>query len=245
MYSDNGTTFAGANSELKKSYQQAIQDPSFLNKIALDRVQWKFIPPHTPHFGGLWEAGVRSVKHHLRRMLSPHSLTFEEFTTLLCRIEACLNSRPIGPLIDSLDELDPLTPGHFLTGSAITLNPEPSVLNINENRLSRWQIRQITEQFWKIWQRDYINTLQQRNKWRQSQTSVKVGSLVLIRNDLLPPCKWELGRITRCHQGSDGLVCVVSVRTASSEYTRPIVKVCVLPVELESTQTEETSATND
>lgn len=73
-----------------------------------------------PHFGGLWEAGVRSVKHHLSRMLQNHILTFEELT-LLCRIEACLNF-PLAPLKDTLDDYEPLTPGHFLIGSSITIN---------------------------------------------------------------------------------------------------------------------------
>ncbi|EFN65247.1 hypothetical protein EAG_00253, partial [Camponotus floridanus] len=130
---------------------------------------------------------------------------------------------------------NPLTPGHFLIGSPITVNPEPSILSVNESRLSRWQlIRQLTEQFWKIWQSDYVNTLQQRVKWKQVQPSVKPGLMVLIRNPLLPPCKWELGRITQCHLGSDGYVRVVTVRTAHSEYKRPIVKLCVLPIDIES-----------
>jgi len=127
MYSDNGTTFAGADTQLTKAYQAALRDLKFSNQI---------IPPHASHFGGIWESGVRSVKHHLRRVLGSHTLTFEEFTTLLCRIEACLNSRPIAPLKDTLDNYEPLTPGHFLIGSALTLNPEFSLLSINENRLS-------------------------------------------------------------------------------------------------------------
>ncbi|XP_071576355.1 uncharacterized protein [Temnothorax nylanderi] len=233
MYSDNGTTFVGADAQLKRAYRDALNNPDFLNQTASDGISWHFIPPHAPHFGGLWEAGVKSVKHHLRRVLGTHTLTFEEFTTLLYRIEACLNSRPIGPLKDTLDDYEPLTPGHFLIGSAITLNPEPSVLSTNENRLSRWQlIRHMTEQFWKVWQADYVNTLQQRIKWKTVQPSVKIGTMVLIRNPLLPPCKWELGRIIQCHQGSDGLVRVVVVRTARAEYTRPITKLCLLPVEI-------------
>lgn len=239
MYSDNGTTFAGADAELSNAYQNAVCNPEFQNRTAADNIHWRFIPPHAPHFGGLWEAGVRSVKHHLRRILGSHTLTYEEFSTLLCRIEACLNSRLIGPLTDTLDDYAPLTPGHFLIGSAITVNPEPSILSLNENRLSRWQlIRQLTERFWKIWQNDYVNTLQQRTKWRQMQPSVKVGTMVLIRNPLLPPCKWELDRITQCYLGSDGHTRVVSVRTAQSEYKRPIVKLCVLPIDIESPTTD-------
>ncbi|XP_024869431.1 uncharacterized protein LOC112453104, partial [Temnothorax curvispinosus] len=188
MHSDNGTTFVGADKELVKAYRAAVNDPNFLNAIASDNVQWHFLPPSAPHFGGLWEAGVRSVKYHLRRVLKNHTLTFEELTTLLCRIEACLNSRPLAPLSDTLDDYEVLTPGHFLIGSALTVNPEPSLLNVNENRLSRWQIiRHITERFWRLWQTEYVSTLQQRVKWRRLQAPVKIGQLVLLRNATLPP----------------------------------------------------------
>ncbi|XP_011690496.1 PREDICTED: uncharacterized protein LOC105451622 [Wasmannia auropunctata] len=233
MYSDNGTTFVGANKELKSAYRAALQNPDFLNRTASDGVSWQFIPPHAPHFGGLWEAGVRSMKHHLRRTLGSHTLTVEEFTTMLYQVEACLNSRPLGPLTDSLSDYEPLTPGHFLIGSAITTAPEPSLLDLNENRLSRWQlVRQIAERFWKLWKHDYVNTLQQRVKWRKPQPSIQVGQLVLLRNSALPPCKWELGRVTQCHAGTDTLVRVVTVKTATSEYQRPIEQLCLLPIDV-------------
>jgi len=155
--------------------------------------------------------------------------------TLLCNIEACLNSRHLAPLPDTCDEYEPLTPGHFLIGNALTLRPEQSILDIRENRLTRWQlVRQITERFWRIWQSDYINTLQQRTKWkRKIQHDLCVGQLVLMRNDLLPPCKWELGRIKQCHPGLDGLTRVVTIKTANSEYKRPLSKLCLLPIDVE------------
>jgi len=235
MYSDNGTTFAGADRELTCAFRAAVRDPNFLNFTAADKTSWHFIPPSAPHFGGLWEAGVKSVKHHLRRVVGSHTLTFEEFITVLCQVEACLNSRPLAPLTDTVDDYEPLTPGHFLIGSALTTPPEPSLLNINENRLSRWQlVRQLTERFWRLWQNDYINTLQQRAKWQKTaRDSIRVGQLVLLRNPLLPPCKWELGRITKCHVGADHLARVITVKTASGEYKRPLVKVCILPVDIE------------
>ncbi|XP_029665667.1 uncharacterized protein LOC115237039 [Formica exsecta] len=163
-------------------------------------------------------------------------LTFEEFSTLLCRIEACLNSRPIAPFSDTLEDYECLTSGHFLIESALTVNPELSLLDLNENRLSRWQlVRHVTQRFWKLWSNDYLNTLQQRAKWRNVKPPIKTGQLVLLRNPLLPSCKWELGRVTRCHPGSDGFAWVVTVKTATSEFKRPIVKLCVLPVNNEAT----------
>lgn len=80
---------------------------------------------------------------------------------------------------------------------------------------------------------DYVNTLQQRVKWKRLKTSVKVGQLILLRNATLSPCKWDLGRITQCHVGSDGLIRVVTVKTAT-EYKRPIVKLCLLPIDCET-----------
>lgn len=235
IYSDNGTTFVGANRELETAYRAALRDPSFQNRTATDDISWHFMPPSAPHFGGMWEAGVKSVKHHLRRVLGAHTLTFEELSTLLCRIEACLNSRPIAPLSDDITDCNALTPGHFLIGSPITVNPEESTVALNENRLTRWQlIRHVTERLWRLWYTDYVNTLQQRSKWRRAQPSIKIGQLVLLQNATLPPCKWELGRVTQCYPGADGLTRVVSVKTASSEYKRPIAKLCLLPVDSES-----------
>ncbi|EZA52947.1 hypothetical protein X777_07643, partial [Ooceraea biroi] len=151
VYSDNGTTFVGADREMTLAYRNALQDPDFLNSTASDKVSWHFVPPSAPHFGGLWEAEIKSVKHHLRRVLGSHTLTYEEFTTLLYKVEACLNSRPIAPLNDSIDDFEFLTPGHFLVGSAITTHPEPSLINLRENRLTRWQVvSQISERFWKL-----------------------------------------------------------------------------------------------
>ncbi|XP_011167100.1 uncharacterized protein LOC105200985 [Solenopsis invicta] len=164
MYSDNETNFIGANRELTKAYCDALQDPDFLNRTALDRMSWHFMPPHVPYFEGLWEAGICSVKHHLWQILGSHTLTFEKLATLLCRIETCLNSRLLGPLTDSYDKFAPLTPGHFLISFEIT-SPKLSVLHLKENCLSRWQlIRQLTKKFWRIWQMDYINMLQQKAK---------------------------------------------------------------------------------
>jgi len=62
-------------------------------------VKWQFIPPRAPHFDGLWEAAVKAVKYHLIRHLGNASLTYEELNTMLVHIEACLNLRPLTPII--------------------------------------------------------------------------------------------------------------------------------------------------
>ncbi|XP_055388196.1 uncharacterized protein LOC129616592 [Condylostylus longicornis] len=140
LYCDNGTNFVGASKELAKQHKQMLQQlKSELAQVhERDGVVFKFIPPGSPHFGGLWEAGVRSTKQHLKKILGNAKLTYEEFSTVLTQIEACLNSRPLCEISRNPDDCTALTPGHFLTGDVIITPPEPSLLDLNENRLNTW-----------------------------------------------------------------------------------------------------------
>ena len=93
--------------------------------LLTNRVSWHTIPERAPHFGGLWEAAVKSSKFHLKRVVGQQRLTFEEFTTVAAQVEACLNSRPLGGLTShSIDGVTPLTPGHFLIGRPLKAYPE-------------------------------------------------------------------------------------------------------------------------
>ncbi|XP_012341578.1 uncharacterized protein LOC105735350 [Apis florea] len=114
------------------------------------------MPPHAPHFGGLWETAVRFAKRHLLRTIE--RLTYEEFNTMLVRVEACMNSRPLHLLSSDPRDLDPLTPGHFLTGDPITDIIHPDVTDVKISRLSRPVLLQAIQQhFWRRWERDYLH----------------------------------------------------------------------------------------
>lgn len=177
-----------------------MTDPKLKNALANDGIKWHFIPSAAPHFGALWEAGVKNLKYHLRRVIGSHTLSRAKFATLLCKIEACLNSRPIMALSDDPMDFSALTPGHFLIGRPLISVPEESFLDLNTNRLSRWQrIQAMHEQIWRSWSRDYLHSLQQRRKWSDSLPNIRTNELVLIINKLLPPSKWELARIQKIH----------------------------------------------
>lgn len=234
LYSDCGTNFIGANHELKRMLNRAKSSlPSDLCELlASDGTEWHFIPPGSPHFGGLWEAGVRSTKHHINRVLGDTKLTFEEFSTLLTQIECCLNSRPLSAMSDSVDDFAALTPGHFLVFGPPTIVPHESVVDVPINRLNRWQhIEYMLQSFWKRWTQEYLVTLQNRYKWSSPENSLKINDLVIVKNECLPPSKWLLGRIIDTHPGNDGLVRVVSVKCGNSVFKRPITKLCILPTE--------------
>ncbi|XP_066597114.1 uncharacterized protein [Prorops nasuta] len=106
MYSDNGLNFQGADAELKRAYRCSLEAARARNTDSISKIEWKFIPVATPHWGGLWESAVKSMKHHLKRSLGVFVPNFEEMATLLTKIEACLNSRPISRLHDDPESLD-------------------------------------------------------------------------------------------------------------------------------------------
>ena len=117
-------------------------------------------------------------------------------------------------------------PGHFLIGSSLLSIPEPNDPDSPIGHLTHWHLVQaMYHQFWLRWSREYLHTLQQRGKWTRRTVNLKENDLVLIFDPSLP-----LGRAISVFSGSDGLVRAASVRTASGEYTRPITKLSILPV---------------
>ncbi|XP_029167976.1 uncharacterized protein LOC114938272 [Nylanderia fulva] len=233
LTSDCGTNLIGADAELKRMFTASSREWAHIaNILANDGVKWSFNPPSAPHFEGKWEAGVKSVKFHLRRVLGDARLTYEELTTLLVQIEAILNSRPLTALSDDPSDSTALTPGHFLVGSTLATVPEPSLQEVPQNRLSRWQLLQcMKESFWQRWSSEYLQQLQTTSKQYRPQDAFRKGALVLIKDERFPPTKWPLARITDVHPGVDGLIRVATVKTATSSFKRPIVKLCLLPIE--------------
>lgn len=118
VHCDNGTNFVGANNELGRALKAGMN--SIYKFTAEDGVQFKFNPPYSPTFGGLWEANVKCLKQLLKKTIGNASLTFEELSTLCAEVEAVLNSRPLTPLTCNPSDLSPLTPGHFLVGRPLT-----------------------------------------------------------------------------------------------------------------------------
>jgi hypothetical protein len=102
IFSDNGTNFVGAKSEMAALYRLLQErQGEIVKSLAPQQIQFHFIPPRAPHFGGLWEAAVKSMKHHLARIVGPVRLNFEEMTTVLTKVEAILNrTTDCWPLFD-------------------------------------------------------------------------------------------------------------------------------------------------
>ncbi|XP_038210263.1 uncharacterized protein LOC119831089 [Zerene cesonia] len=234
MWSDNGTNFVGAAKELRHlvAIEQSSAAVEIREWIGNQGTNWHFIPPHAPNFGGLWEAGVKSTKNHLRRVIGDSTLTYEEMSTVLAQIEACLNSRPLSLIPDNHNDPMPLTLGHFLVGEPLLSVPDRNYEDSNMTTLKRWQVTQrMVQCFWRRWSSEYLTHLLQRHKWTKQTPEPNVGDIVLVKEDGLPPARWLLGRIISKHPGSDNLTRVVTLRCSGSLIKRPTSKLCILPID--------------
>lgn len=216
------------------------QDSEVMNYLESHAIQWHFNLPIAPHHGGIWEAAVKSVKNHLKRISGAQKYTFEELATLLAKISACLNSRPLTPISKDPTDLSTLSPGHFLTGQPIITPYETLLAEIPTNRLSAWQkIQKLQQEFWTRWSNEYIGEQQRRNKWAMEARSLKVGDLVFVKDELTPPTQWVMARVIEVFIGQDGRVRTCKIKAKKSEFVRPITQLCLLPMD------ENTVATSD
>ena len=82
--------------------------------LARKEIKWKFIPTHTPNFGGIWNSIIRSYKEALYSVIGSQTLTNDTFATALNEIKASLNNRPIADVHTDISDSDALTPNHVL-----------------------------------------------------------------------------------------------------------------------------------
>ena len=234
IYSDCGSNFVGANRYLtgiNRQWREVLSSTNMKDNLSNRNIRWHFNPPAAPHFGGLWEANMKSAKDLLKKIIGDRILSFEELYTVFAKIEAVLNSRPLTPLSDDPSDYEALTPGHFLIGAPLVGLPESPLLDYRQNRLSRWQlVKQITQHFWKRWSTEYLNTLQLRDKWVKEAENLAVGDLVILKEKHMFPLHWPLARIEKVHPGPDDRVRVVTLRSKHGVFKRPVANVAKLPI---------------
>lgn len=235
IQSGNGTNLVGASNHLKEVFQflkEEENQQSIARYLANEGIRWSFIPSRAPHFGDIWESAVKGFKHHMRRTVGDALFTFEQFNTFVIEIEAILNSRPLTPMSSDPNDSIVLTLVHFLINASLLSIPEYDFTNTSSNHLSTWQhIQKMKQHFWKRWSKEYLNELQRCAKWISNEShSIGVGDLVILKEDDTPPLHWITGRvIATTHPGDDGIVRVVTVKTANSICKRCIKKLVPLP----------------
>ena len=78
------------------------------------------------------------------------------------------------------------------------------------------------------WVREYLPTLQRRQKWQRSTCDLRVGDVVLLAHEKVSRGQWPLGVVEDVKTGRDGHVCSCVVKTKDSKAVKPITKLCLL-----------------
>ena len=212
FYSDNAKNFQGFSNALKKTWQKVKEETA--ERLAMQKTNWVFINPYAPMTGGLWEAAVKSMKFFTNRFKNVSSLTHEDFVTLICRIEGLLNSRPITP--DPADPLSltPITPFKLMTMKDFRNNPFDDDQFYSGPITKQWLlIVQIQKQMWNRFKKEYLQTLQARQKWAQTENPIKVNDIVLLKDNDDNPGVWKMGRVTEAVENNKGQVTTIKVDT--------------------------------
>lgn len=181
-------------------------------------------------FGGLWKVVVHSVERIVVRIMGEHSYALEEFCTTLYHIEAILRSRPLVPLSSDPTECNCLTPGNFLIGHPLLLLPGKDIPVSSRPHVHWWKlINQSAQFFMHRWRDEYLKTLQICSRCTADAPNIAVNDMAVIKDPNLPPLKWHIAGIQEVLTGTNGVVRVVCLRTATWIFTRPMVKIVKLP----------------
>ena len=235
MRSDNGTNFVGARNELLKAIEE-MDHEEIRVKLQKQNIDWIFNPPAASHMGGVWERQIRSTRKVLAGLMEEygHCLDEESFRTLMCEVEAIVNSRPLTTVSGEPGDLEPLTPNHILTTKSTVILPPPGKFQQNDVYMRRrWRrVQHLANLFWSRWKREYLVLMQERSKWEHPQRNLVEGDIVLIREENVPRNSWSLALVLQVEPDDQGLVRSAVVKTQATTLTRPVTKlILILPKE--------------
>ena len=176
IWCDNISNFVGVKKELKQALQNVNHD--FIGKkLALPNIEWKFIPPIRPWMGRAWEIMVKPTKRALKTVTKDRPIYEKVLRTLLVEVENTLNSRPLTSLSDDYNDLQVLTPNHFLTGKLTKYFGSSELQQSDLNSRKHWKpVHALANMFWARFIKEYLPTLQER----KSGTRLLETSLLMI-----------------------------------------------------------------
>ncbi|UYV72942.1 hypothetical protein LAZ67_10001239, partial [Cordylochernes scorpioides] len=197
IYSDNGTDFVGANNALKAlNWKKIVLDQN------LHKISWKFIPPTAAWWGGWWERLIRSIKDLLVRILGHSSVYYEEMSTILCDVEATINSRSLTYIHEDSDSLIPLSPFMFLHDSKYVGVPDLDKLDSKKFQDRYRHCQRLREALRSRFRSEYLGQLVQ--KANESTPKLSVGDVVIVKVEDKRRLHWPMARIVELFPGRDG-----------------------------------------
>ncbi|TWW77362.1 hypothetical protein D4764_12G0007520 [Takifugu flavidus] len=220
IYSDQGTNFRGAERELKEAF--ADIEPQLQKSSASHQIIFRFNPPASPHFGGIWEREIRSVKRALQVVIGAQAVPEDVLLTVLIEVEGILNAKPLRYVSSDVADPDPVTPSMLLMGRRDASLPQVSYVPDALTR-RRWrQSQMIADHFWSRFIKGYLPTLQVRQKWRIPTSNLEIGPVVMIVDPQLQRALWPVGKIVNLNVSEDGYIRAAELKVNNQTYLRPV-----------------------
>ncbi|KAK0146565.1 hypothetical protein N1851_014104 [Merluccius polli] len=225
---DQGTNFKGGHKELQEAFNNL--SPTIKSVLATRKINFHFNPPYAPHFGGVWEREIRSVKNALKTTIGAQMVTEEVLRTVLMEIEGILNSKPLGYVSSDVADTDPVTPNLLIMGRHDASLPLVSYPDSDLLSRRRWRHTQIlSDHFWKHFIKSYLPLLQTRQKWKRDKPDLTLNSIVMIVDSQHPRALWPVGKVTHLLQSKDGCIRTAKVLVKDKTYVRPVANLIPLP----------------
>ena len=190
------------------------------------KVRWKFNTPLSPHQGGFFESMIKQTKKALHVTVGEQVLTWNEMSTVFSEVECLVNSLPLGYPSNDANDIQPLTPNHFILGRATAEVPQGPFREVKNCRKRYEYVQALVQQFWNRFHREYLQSLMRRAKWKTKKRQFKVGDIVLVADESVARGKWNLARIVEVYPGRDGVIRNVRLKTNSGEYQWSVQKCC-------------------
>lgn len=229
--SDRGTNFVGVRGQDSTINMSDIQ-----RDLQSYNIEWELNPAHAPHYGGIWERQVGSMKRIFEGLLlqmGKRSLSRDEFVTLLAECASIINHTPLTSVSSDPSDPLPISPATLLFNRSD--NEAPPSESFNERDLAaygarRWRrIQHLSECFWQRWRQEYLQNLQKRQKWTRTRRSLKVGDVVLMKSKSEKRNLWPLCKVIAVKKSNDGLVRSTTVQTGNGRtYERPVTELVLL-----------------
>ena len=214
---DNDSNFVGARKKLLQAIDE-MDHEEIRVKLQREGIDWLFNPPSGSHMGGIWERQIKTTRKTLAGLMEEHGdrLDEESFRTLMCEVEAIINSRPLTVASGETDDLEPLTPGHLLTTKSTEILPPPGKFQKNDVYMRRrWRrVQYLANLFWPRWKKECLLTMQERSKCQHPKRNLAEGDIVILKEESAPRNVWPLGLVVQTLPDKQGFVRSVVVRTS-------------------------------
>ena len=204
-----------------------VKEGRFLSyKLNCNWVKFKMNVPHASHMGGVWECQIRTVRSVLASLLERHGSQLDDksLRTFMVEAEAIVNCRPL--TVDSISSSqfsELLTPNHLLTTKSKVVLPPPGDFQRVHLYLSKRcrRVQYLVNEFWCKWKREFLQSLQSRQKWISVKRNLQVDDVVIVKDDSLPRNCWKLARVSETYPNNDSLVRKVRIVVATDDLGRP------------------------